>query len=66
MPNLAAAYAEQNIWPAMPAVEEMVTSFEFVDNYKGSRTGRQRLFPVATVLAGNRSPPGRRRSAERD
>ena len=25
MPNFAAAYAVQNIWPAMPAVEEMVT-----------------------------------------
>ena len=24
MPNFAAAYAAQNIWPAMPAVEEMV------------------------------------------
>jgi dihydroorotase len=30
-------------------------SFEFVDNYKGTRTGRQRLFPIATVLAGKRS-----------
>jgi len=27
-------------------------TFEFVDNYKGTRTGRQRLFPAATVLAG--------------
>ena len=26
MPNFAAAYAVQNIWPAMPAVEEMATS----------------------------------------
>ena len=25
IPNFAAAYAVQNIWPAMPAVEEMVT-----------------------------------------
>jgi dihydroorotase len=27
-------------------------SFEFLDNYKGTRTGRLRLFPNATVLAG--------------
>ena len=26
MPNFAAAYAVQNIWPAMPAVEEMATT----------------------------------------
>jgi dihydroorotase len=29
-------------------------SFEFVDNYGNNRTGRQRLFPSATVLAGKR------------
>jgi dihydroorotase len=34
-------------------------SFEFVDNYGGARRGRQRLFPVATVLAGQRVPPMR-------
>jgi dihydroorotase len=28
--------------------------FEFVDNYANKRTGRQRLFPSATVLAGKR------------
>jgi len=27
-------------------------SFEFLDNYKGTRTGRQRLIPSETVLAG--------------
>lgn len=27
-------------------------NFEFEDNFKGTRTGRQRLFPSATVLAG--------------
>jgi len=27
-------------------------TFEFLDNYKGTRTGRQRLFPAVTVLAG--------------
>jgi dihydroorotase len=27
-------------------------SFEFLDNYKGTRTGKQRLFPAETVLAG--------------
>ncbi len=31
-------------------------AFEFVDNYKGTRTGRQRLFPVGTVLAGKYTP----------
>ena len=29
-------------------------SFEFLDNYKGTRTGKQRLFPAETVLAGKR------------
>jgi len=32
-------------------------SFEFVDNFEGKRTGRQRLFPNATVLGGKRVPP---------
>jgi dihydroorotase len=27
-------------------------TFEFEDNFKGTRNGRQRLFPIATVLAG--------------
>ena len=27
-------------------------SFEFLDNYKGTRTGRQRLFPAGTVIEG--------------
>lgn len=31
-------------------------SFDFVDNYQGTRTGRQRLFPYATVLGGKRVP----------
>jgi dihydroorotase len=31
-------------------------TFEFVDNYKGTRTGQQRLFPLMTVLAGKRTP----------
>jgi dihydroorotase len=31
-------------------------TFEFLDNYKGTRTGKQRLFPVASVLAGKRTP----------
>jgi dihydroorotase len=31
-------------------------SFEFVDNYANKRSGRQRLFPSATVLAGKRVP----------
>ena len=41
--------------PADVAIMELREgSFEFVDNYKGTRTGRQRLFPIATVLAGKR------------
>jgi dihydroorotase len=31
-------------------------TFEFLDNYKGTRAGRQRLFPIASVLAGKRTP----------
>jgi dihydroorotase len=30
--------------------------FEFLDNYKGTMTGRQRLFPAGTVLGGKRIP----------
>lgn len=41
--------------PADVAVLELREgSFEFVDNYGNNRTGRQRLFPSATVLAGKR------------
>jgi dihydroorotase len=32
-------------------------TFEFLDNYKGTRSGRQRLFPSGTVLAGKRVQP---------
>jgi dihydroorotase len=28
--------------------------FEFVDNFQNTRSGRQRLFPSATVLGGMR------------
>jgi dihydroorotase len=39
--------------PADVAIMELREgSFEFLDNYKGMRTGRQRLFPAGTVLAG--------------
>ncbi len=31
-------------------------TFEFLDNYQGKRMGRQRLFPIATVLNGKRIP----------
>ena len=31
-------------------------NFEFVDNYRNMRAGRQRLFPSATVLGGKRVP----------
>jgi dihydroorotase len=41
--------------PADVAILELREgSFEFLDNYKGVRTGRQRLFPAGTVLAGKR------------
>jgi len=41
--------------PADVAILELREgNFEFLDNYKGSITGRQRLFPSGTVLAGVR------------
>ena len=44
--------------PADVAIMELRDgSFEFLDNYKGVRTGRQRLFPVRTVLAGKSLQP---------
>jgi dihydroorotase len=43
--------------PADVAIMELREgNFEFVDNYKGTRSGRQRLFPVDTILAGKRTP----------
>ena len=45
--------------PADVAVMELRDGeFEFVDNYQGTRTGSQRLFPFATVLDGRRVPAG--------
>jgi len=44
--------------PADVAVLELREgTFEFLDNYEGKRTGRQRLFPVETVIGGKRAPP---------
>jgi dihydroorotase len=44
--------------PADIAVMELREgSFEFLDNYQGKRTGKQRLFPVATVVGGKKAPP---------
>jgi dihydroorotase len=41
--------------PADIAVLELREgSFEFVDNYQGNRSGKQRLFPSGTVLGGKR------------
>jgi dihydroorotase len=41
--------------PADVAILELKDgTFEFLDNYKGTRTGHQRLFPAETVLAGRR------------
>ena len=43
--------------PADVAIMELRDgAFEFVDNYKGKRTGKQCLFPIATVLNGKRIP----------
>jgi dihydroorotase len=43
--------------PADVAVLELRQgNFEFVDNYKGTRTGKERLFPVAAVANGKRAP----------
>jgi dihydroorotase len=43
--------------PADIAVMELREgSFEFLDNYQGKRTGKQRLFPVATVVGGKKAP----------
>jgi dihydroorotase len=43
--------------PADVAVLELREgTFEFVDNYGNTRTGRQRLFPSETVLGGTRAP----------
>jgi dihydroorotase len=42
--------------PADVAILELREgTFEFLDNYKGTRTGKQRLFPIATVLAGKKT-----------
>jgi dihydroorotase len=39
--------------PAGVAILELRDgTFEFADNYNGTRSGRQRLFPAGTVLAG--------------
>ena len=44
--------------PADVAVLELRDgNFEFLDNFKNTITGRQRLFPSATVLAGKRISP---------
>jgi dihydroorotase len=43
--------------PADVAVLELREgTFEFVDNFAGTRTGHQRLFPSATVIGGKRVP----------
>ncbi|HEX5229193.1 MAG TPA: amidohydrolase family protein [Bryobacteraceae bacterium] len=44
--------------PADVAIVELKDGdFEFVDNFGNKRTGRQRLFPFATVLGGKRVAP---------
>jgi dihydroorotase len=43
--------------PADVAIMELRDgTFEFLDNYKGTRTGRQRLFPISTILNGKQTP----------
>ena len=42
--------------PADVAIMELREgNFEFLDNDEAKRTGRQRLFPIATVLSGKRT-----------
>ena len=42
--------------PADVAVLELKDgNFEFVDNYKGKRTGKQCLFPFASVMGGKKA-----------
>jgi dihydroorotase len=42
--------------PADVAVLELKDgNFEFVDNYKGTKMGKQRLFPFATVMGGKKA-----------
>jgi dihydroorotase len=44
--------------PADVAVLELREgNFPFLDNFQGTRTGKQRLFPVATVIGGKKAPP---------
>jgi len=46
--------------PADVAVLELRDgNFDFLDNYEGKRTGKQRLFPSATVIGGKRAPAPR-------
>jgi dihydroorotase len=43
--------------PADVAVLELKEgNFQFVDNYKGTKTGKQCLFPVASVMGGKKAP----------
>src|SRR5882672_3134061 len=43
--------------PADVAILELRESeFEFLDNFKGTRKGKQRLFPIATVIGGKKAP----------
>jgi dihydroorotase len=43
--------------PADIAIMELREgTFEFLDNYKGTRTGRERLVPSEVVLGGKRVP----------
>jgi dihydroorotase len=43
--------------PADVAVLELREgTFEFVDNYEGKRSGKQRLYPVAAVIGGKKAP----------
>jgi dihydroorotase len=51
--------------PADVAVlEQREGTFDFVDNFGNRRTGRQRLFPSATVLSGKRVGPALRTSLD--
>ena len=43
----------------MALLELREGTFEFLDNFKGTITGRQRFFPAGTVLMGKRVVQGK-------
>jgi dihydroorotase len=56
-PDVSEANCSKRGDPDIAVLELREGSFEFLDNYQGKRTGKQRLFPVATVVGGKKAPP---------